>query len=255
MDSTPLVLLHPYPLDATFWAPMRRDVPNEWEVIAPNAPGFGGRVPRAGWQISDAADEIARIITRRSPTGRAHIMGLSLGGYLALALAARHPDRCARLILADTRADADSESTRAARAAAREALRSGGRASYVTGLLDGLLRPDAPASLISRVCTIIDRQPDDALINALVALAERPDRTSELARLRHPTLVCVGEFDAITPPALASSMAAAIPNSRLAIIPDAGHLSAIEAPQRLAEVVTHFLAQPARPAQPSPGIV
>ncbi len=244
MHTTPLVLLHPYPLDATFWAPMRRYLPSDLEVIAPNAPGFGGRAQRAGWQISDAADEVARIITRRSPTGRAHIMGLSLGGYLALALAARHPDLCARLILADTRADADSESTRAARAAAREALGSGARAGYVTGLLAGLVHPDAPASLISRVRTIIDRQPDDALINALVALAERPDRTPELARMTHPTLVCVGEGDILTPLALASAMATAMPNARLEVIPDAGHLSAIEAPQRVGQMVTQFLAHP-----------
>ncbi len=110
--TTPLVLLHPYPTDATFWSRFRNALGSARPIIAPDAPGFGDAEPQDGWSIASAAEAVAELIAMASPGGSADVMGLSMGGYTALALAVRHPERVTALILADTRAGADGPAAR-----------------------------------------------------------------------------------------------------------------------------------------------
>jgi pimeloyl-ACP methyl ester carboxylesterase len=85
--------------------------------------------------------------------------------------------------------------------------------------------------------------PAAGLIGALQAMAERPDRTELLPRIQVPTLVIVGEEDEVTPPEVARQMAEAIPNARLVVLPSAGHLANVEAPEAFNEAVRTFLGQ------------
>jgi 3-oxoadipate enol-lactonase len=239
--TTPLVLLHPYPADATFWDHFRAALGGDRTIIAPDAPGFGTADPRAGWTIAGAADDLAGLIARATPDGTADVMGLSMGGYLALALAVRHPERVARLILADTRAGADDPAVLRGRREAIAAVRSGRRTEYLAGLLPRLLADAADPDVRDALAACAARQPDAALIDALDALAGRPDRRAELADIARPTLVVVGTEDRVTPPAAARELAVGIVGARLIEIPAAGHLSALERPDRVAEAVGWFL--------------
>lgn len=237
----PLVLLHPYPADAGFWDPFRAALGGERPVLTPNAPGFGGANPQSGWTIADLADAVAEMITTASPDGTADVMGLSMGGYAALALAVRHPAVCHALVLADTRADGDDATARAGRAAGIAAVRDGNAAAYLDSLLPKLVAPDADAATLAALDAVARRQPPDALIGALIALEGRPDRRAELAGITAPALVIVGEADAVTPPHLARELAEGIPGARLAVVAGAGHLSALERPAEVAAEVRAFI--------------
>lgn len=236
-DRCPLVLLHPYPADAGFWDRLRAELGPNVPVIAPDAPGFGDAEPRPDWTIADLADDVARMIAVATPDGTADVLGLSMGGYVALALAARHPGRCRTLVLADTRADADDDAARSGRAAGIAAIRDGHTDTYLNALLPRLLAPDASADVRTALERIARRQSPDALVGALTALAGRPDRHADLAGIRVPTLVVVGSEDVVTPPAAAAALAAGIPGAVLAEIPGAGHLTALERPEAVAALV------------------
>jgi pimeloyl-ACP methyl ester carboxylesterase len=245
--STPLVLLHPYPTDATFWNRFRAALGDNRPVMAPDAPGFGTAPLHPGWSIASAADGVAELIAHLAPDGRADVMGLSMGGYTALALAARHPQRVAGLVLAGTRADADDDATRHARDDAIAALASGGRERYLSGLMGRLMAPSATADVRDEVAACAARQPSEALADALRALAGRPDRRAELAGVTIPTLVVVGTEDVVTPPAAAQELAAGIGGARLVEVPGAGHLSALERPGPVAALVAGFLDSRSEP--------
>jgi len=239
--AIPLVLLHPYPADATFWDRFRVAMDGGREIIAPEAPGFGAAAAQAGWSIASVADDVADLIAATTSAGRAWVMGLSMGGYVALALAARHPERVTGLILADTRADADDPATRQGRLDAISTVASGARETYLAGLLPRLVASSASADVRRELAACAARQPSDALMGALRALAERPDRRAELAGIGVPALVIVGTDDVVTPPSAARELAAGIAGARLIEVPGAGHLTALERPTDVAAAVTGFL--------------
>jgi 3-oxoadipate enol-lactonase len=233
----PLVLLHPYPADGTFWNRLRRELGGGGPVWTPEAPGFGSAPALDDWSIADAADGVAELIARGAPGGCADVMGLSMGGYVALALAVRHPTRCRTLILADTRGDGDDAAARQGRADGIAAIRDGHVDAYLDGLLPRLVTADATDEIRDELSRCARRQRPSALIGALTALAGRPDRRPDLAGIGVPTLVIVGRDDAVTPPPLARELAEAIPGARLAEVPGAGHLSALERPREVARLV------------------
>jgi pimeloyl-ACP methyl ester carboxylesterase len=233
----PLVVVHPFPLDSRFWAPMLDDLRWPARVFAPEFPGFGGEPQRPGWSIASAGEQLARLIDGRSPEGTAVVCGLSMGGYAALALAAHAPERIAGLVLADTRAEADTDQARAGRAAGIELIRSQGTGPFLDELLPRLMSPHAPSSITAEVRRIADEQPPEALIGALNALGERSNRVRALSSIRVPTRVVVGADDDVTPIEAAQTLVRGLGHAQLHVVPGAGHLSAIEAPHAFAAAV------------------
>src|SRR5262249_2303437 len=145
----------------------------------------------------DLADDLAALLDALG-VAAATVVGLSMGGYTALALAQRHPARLVALVLADTRAVADSPETRRAREEARALIESSRTGTYLERGLPRLLAPDAPPALLARVRALAETR-GERIIAGLAALRDRPDRTSELAAIRCPTLVIVGERDQVVP--------------------------------------------------------
>mgnify|MGYP003375826189 CR=1 FL=1 len=237
--GTALVLLHPFPFDASFWdgaigALTRAD------VCAYEAPGFGGRPVPIGWQIADWADDVADRIAATDARS-AVVCGLSMGGYAALALADRRPEVVAGLVLADTRAEADTPDARAGRDAGIARIEAGDYAGWADDLLGKVVSPTAADDVRGALRMQMRRQDAAAVCEALKALRDRPDRTGDLARVTVPTLVVVGADDAVTPPAAAATLHEGIPGARLEVLADAGHLSAAERPEAFAAVVDDFL--------------
>jgi pimeloyl-ACP methyl ester carboxylesterase len=202
-------------------------------ILAPEFPGFGGEPFRPGWSIADVGERLEALVEERSPDGTAVVCGLSMGGYAALALAIRAPERVAGLILADTRAEADTAEARAVRGAAIELIRAEGAGPFLDGLLPNLMSPDVPASIASTVRSIADDQPGETIIGALEALAGRPSRLPALASIATPTRVIVGADDGVTPLDASRVMVRALANAELHVLPGVGHFSAIEALRHL----------------------
>jgi pimeloyl-ACP methyl ester carboxylesterase len=159
---------------------------------------------------------------------RALVCGLSMGGYVALAMWRRQRDRVAGLVFANTKAGADDDAGRERRRALAERLRREGN-GFLVESPPPLLSADAPEELWARVRAMIAAQPADAIAAASLGMAERPDSTPDLAGINVPTLVITSSADTLIPPEATTPMAEQIKGARLSVIEGAGHLSNLEA--------------------------
>jgi pimeloyl-ACP methyl ester carboxylesterase len=240
--GTPLVLLHAFPFDRTMWQPQFQGLADIARVVAPDLPGFG-ESPPAPFTIEGAAGAISEFLAVLG-LPKAVICGLSMGGYVALALARKHAEKLAGLILADTRAGVDDSTTRANRTKSITVASEKGTAALFEGMLPRVLSEQTRATkpdVVARIKSIAAKQPAPSTASALAALRDRPDANSGLKAIAVPTLVLVGEFDAVTPPLSAANLAAQIRGSTLAHIPGAGHLSNLENHEAFNAAVRAFL--------------
>ena len=239
-----LVLLHAFPLDSSMWRHQVGALSDRCRVIAPDLPGFGGSAVSAGLTIDSAADVVAELLDHLGMNERVVVGGVSMGGYAALAFARLYPQRVRALVLADTQADPDDETARANRDKAIQLATDQGPAALIEQMLPKMLAPvttDTRPDVVQWVRDTAGRQRADGLVVAFKALRDRPDARPGLSHISFPTLVVVGEQDAITPPDKAHELAGGIPNARLVTIPDAGHLSNLENPVAFTNAVREFL--------------
>jgi pimeloyl-ACP methyl ester carboxylesterase len=242
-----LVLLHAFPLNATMWQAQLAAPPAGWRLIAPDFAGLGSSDDHEGLAASldDYAHDVLTLVDRLG-IGRVVVAGVSLGGYVALALARLAPDRLAGLVLIDTKAPADSPEARDGRGRMLELLENRGTGGVADEMLPKLLgdttRRERPA-LVELVRSAILTNDPEGVRRAIVRLRDRPDATPGLASIAVPTLVVVGEEDAVTPPAEAERLAQAIPGARLERIAAAGHLATLEQPEAFGRVLDDFLAR------------
>ncbi|HKB01168.1 MAG TPA: alpha/beta fold hydrolase [Gemmataceae bacterium] len=249
-----VALLHAFPLDSGMWGPQIGELATRYRVIAPDLPGFGGSAVSAGLTMDSIADVLAELLDHLGVNERIALAGVSMGGYAALAFARLYPQRLRALILADTKADADDEPGRANRDRLIQLATDRGPAAVLDQLLPKLLGPHTIAArpaTVQRVRALAGRQSTDGIVAALKALRDRPDAAPGLAHIAVPTLVVVGDQDAVTPPEKAMAMAAAIPNSQLVTVPDAGHLSNLENPDLFTAAVREFLDRLPEEGSPS----
>lgn len=225
---TALVLIHAYPLSGAMWEHERRALRDAADpIIAPSLPGFGGTaVPRGDASMDEYADSIVAAMDA-AKVERAAIAGLSMGGYVAFAMWRRHRHRIERLLLADTRAEADSDEARDKRLRLAALIRAHG----IEALLKTppqWLRQGSPHW--DPLLKSIRGQAPEAVAQGSIAMAHRPDSRPDLLTIDVPTAVVVGEEDTITPLETAQAMSDEIPGATLSIIPGAGHIANIEAP-------------------------
>jgi 3-oxoadipate enol-lactonase len=240
-----VLLVHAFPLGLAMWEPQAAWLADAYQVVRFDARGFGGSPPGDGLLTMERIADDAVAILDHVGLPSATVCGLSMGGYAAFALVRRHPERLRALVLADTRSGADSPEARATRAAQAERVRRDGAASIADAVLPKLLgatsHRDRP-ELVARVRQAIEANPQQGIADALAGLAARADSTPILREIRVPTLVMVGEEDAITPRAEAEALHRGIAGSRLAIVPQAGHLSNMENPGEFNRQLRSFLA-------------
>jgi 3-oxoadipate enol-lactonase len=241
----PLVLLHAFPLARVMWRPQVEALAADHRVLAPDLRGFGGTSLFDGPpSVERMADDVAGWLDALGVTEPVVLGGLSMGGYVALAFERRHAARLRGLILADTRAEADSAEAKANRDRLIAFARSHPTSEVVEQLVPKLVSEatwERRPEVVDEVRRIGSAQSANGIIAALEALRDRPDSTSGLGKIAVPTLVVVGAADALTPPALAQGMVAAIPDARLATIEWAGHLSNLEQPEAFNAAVRSFL--------------
>jgi 3-oxoadipate enol-lactonase len=242
MDRPPLVLLHPFPLDSRSWGPMLAALGDDggWRA-APDFPGLGTAAPEERPSIDGAADAVAAIVREEAPGGRGVLCGLSMGGYVALSVAARHPEVVRGLVLVSTRAEPDSEQGRADRDALARTVREEGLSAFLDAFLPRLHAEDAPAEARRASRAIAEEQDPEAVARALEALRDRGDRRPDLGRMDVPALVVSGEADGVTTPEVMRALAGALPDAELRTLPRLGHLCALEAPAAIAAEIDAFL--------------
>ncbi len=247
--GVPLVLLHAYPMHSSMWAAQRDGLAGHCRVITPDQRGFGESVPwpdTAEPDLDLIVDDVRDLLDRLE-LPRVVLGGLSMGGYVTLAFWRRHPDRVAGMLLADTKATADVSAAAADRRRIADAVEEAGNTDMVaTGTVPNLLgsttrwqRPE----VYERVADVARAQSPHAVAWAQRAMAARPDSVDLLPTVTVPSLVVVGEEDTLTPPSDAAVLADRIPGAQLWRIPAAGHLTALEAPDRFNTAVRSLLGR------------
>lgn len=242
-----VVLLHGFPLDRSMWSEQTRVLAQTHRVIVPDLRGHGASAEfEAPFTIDEMADDVIETLDALGVVDPVTLGGLSMGGYIALAAVLRQPARVRALMLMDTRAEGDSaDAAKARESLARQVESTGSTAAVVDGMIPKLFaastlerRPEVVAAIRS----VMEKLSPRSVAASLRALAIRPDRTAALATITVPTLVLVGSEDAITPPSAARTIATGIPGARLEIIPGAGHMAPLEAPEVCNPLILSFLA-------------
>ncbi len=245
-QGIPLLLIHGFPHDHTLWEPQLNGLHDVARVIAPDLRGFGlvEEVPHVMTMDDYAAD--LKALLDELGIEKAVIGGLSMGGYVALAFAARYPEAVQGLILCNTRAVGDNEQAREGRHATAQKALDEGMDGIAEGMLPKMISEKsalAHADLSMFVHNLMARQSPEAVAAAARGMAIRQDRTPMLSTIKVPTLVITGSADTLIPPAESEAMAAKIPGSELVVIPDVAHLSNLEDPEAFNRAVRHFLAR------------
>jgi pimeloyl-ACP methyl ester carboxylesterase len=215
--------------------------PRFYEPVLPALWRFGP-VTLADHRRDDSMAGIARRILSTAPT-RFALVGHSMGGYVALEVMRQAPERVAKLALLDTAARADT-AEQTERRRSQIALAAGGKMKAIVDLqFPNLVHPSRRADeALRRACDqMAEETGPQAFVRQQNAILGRPDSRPSLAAIRCPTLVLVGEQDAVTPLERSQEMAAAIPGARLVVVPECGHLCALEQPQRLTQELTRWL--------------
>lgn len=240
-----LVLLHAFPLSARLWEPQDALADAGWRVVMPQFRGFDCTTPDGAdvQSIDDYASDVADLM-QTLDLDRAVIGGLSLGGYVAFALYRQAPALFQALVLADTRAEADSPEARASRTRLIDVVRTRGAAAVADEMVPKLLGATSQSlrpELLERVRSLVVGNGPAAIEGALRAMMSRPDSTPLLPSITVPALVVVGDEDVLTPPALSTVIAARLPQAELVVLSQAGHLASLEQPEAFNAALLRFL--------------
>ena len=232
------VLLHGLGGSRIAWRPQLPALAASHRVIAWDGPGYGLSAPAAGPTFDAYSDRAAELIRTVSPDAPVDLVGMSFGGMIAQYTTFRFPELVRSLTLLCTSPafgldGTDPVAWRAARLAGLEEFGSPGAAA--PAILAALAGPHA-AHVVPEAVRAMERVPMDGLLNALATITTHDSRAI-LPRITVPTLVVVGADDDETPPSYAQAIVDLMPNARLAIIDDAGHLLNLEAPDQVNEVI------------------
>lgn len=246
-DGKPVLLVHAFPFNSRMWEPQIEALRERWRFIAPDLKGFGSSSAPddpAAYTMDYFADELAGLLDQLG-IDKVVLTGLSMGGYIAFAFLRRHAARISALVLADTRAEADPPEAVEKRTNQQRIVRENGTPALIEQLPAGLLggptlekKPD----VVQKVKELMDN-PAAGFIGGLEAMKKRPDSTPDLNRVKLPTLILVGENDGLTPVEAARKLHEHIGGSRLVVLPEAGHLSNLEAPEAFNGALAEFLTE------------
>ncbi len=223
-----IVLLHALPLDQRMWEPQREALPGH-DVVSPNLYGFGNSMDAWAKHVLEEVE------------GGFVACGASMGGYCALAIARRAPERLEGLVLAGSRIDADSEERRAARADTIALIRSRGPEGLWEDMRPKLFPEDAPPEVVERARRLALEQDPDGLVSAVEAIRDRPDSTEAVAALDVPVLVAIGDVDPFLSVEEAGAAAGVAGDGRLHVFAGTGHLPSMQRPDEFNRLLESFL--------------
>lgn len=243
-NGVPVLFIHAFPLNRTMWAPQVSAMVERCRCIAADLRGFGESVRQPPYSMAQYADDLAGLLEQLH-IPKVVLVGCSMGGYVSFEFWRRYRDRVRAMVLVDTRATADSEEAMQRRRQQIELVRAEGSTALANAQIASMVgkttREKQPDTY-DAVHRMMAQAPVDGIAGALEAMMKRPDSTADLAQIDVPTLVVVGDEDAITPLKDARAMHEQIPGGLLQVIAQAGHLSCLERPAAFNHVLTEFVS-------------
>jgi 3-oxoadipate enol-lactonase len=242
-SGLPIVFLHAFPLNRTMWTTQEQALSSQFRVITVDLRGHGeSDAPLWRYTLDQAADDVRALLDHLS-IRQAVLVGLSMGGYILFAFYRKFADRVKGLVLADTRAQADTAEGKDGRFQMAQVAYKKGPTAIADLMIPKLLSPASISSnpdLVRTVRAMIEGNQISGIAGDLMAMAERADSIPYLNQIACPTQIIVGELDQATPPSDAKLMADRIPGARLATIPGAAHLANLEQPEAFNQIVSSF---------------
>lgn len=238
-----VVLLHPFPLHHHFWDGVLDQLASRYRVFLPDLRAHGdseaGDGPVAMRKLADDLDRLCR----EFEVTRAIFAGVSIGGYALFEFWRRNTERVRALVLANTRAGAETADGRAARLTVAEKVLQEGTAGFIEELLPKLFskatltnRPD----IVDAARAMAKKMSPADIAAVQRGMADRSDSIPTIATINVPTLIIAGEDDSV-PLAEFELMHRNIAGSQLRIIGKAGHYAAVERPGEFGRLLRGFL--------------
>jgi pimeloyl-ACP methyl ester carboxylesterase len=243
-----VVLLHAFPCNRWMWdGQVEGLVDAGWRVMAPDLPGFGDSpLPAESPSLTAVVEVLVASLLERS-VDRCVLVGLSVGGYLIMEWLRRHPEMIAGVVLCDTKASADSSEASTGRLQMAAAIERDPRscASTLRERLLPVIVGETTKSSRPDVVEVVTKWMDAAEPASVAwyqrSMAARPDSIATLSEADVPALVLWGDEDAMAPRAEQEAMVDALRDARLSVIPQVGHLSAVENPLAVTPELAAFL--------------
>jgi 3-oxoadipate enol-lactonase len=229
------------------WEQQRQLAGDAAGFVAVDLPGFGNGpgLDSESFTMKLGARFVQHELEARG-IERCILCGLSMGGYIAFECWKYFPEKIAGMVLASTRPTPDTEEGRRARFANAEKIGRGEFEGFVEAQLEKLLsdatRRDRP-EIVDRARKLIYDSPQESAIAALLGMAERNDSTPLLPTIKVPVALIFGDQDTITTAEEGRKMATTIPDARLTVIQEAGHLCNMEKPQEFNEAVAEVMGR------------
>jgi len=239
-----IVLIHGYPFNRSLWADQVTALADRYRVLTLDLRGHGETEASVGTSTMKLMAQDVSALMDELRIDRAVVGGLSMGGYVALAFYQLFPHRVEKLLLADTRAQADTKEAKVTRAEQVEQILAEGMAGIVNAMLPKLLSPETVSKrpdIVKRLREMMMHTNPEGAAAALRGMAEREDQTERLSQISVPSLIVVGKEDPITPVADSEKMHDGIAGSQLVVIENASHVSNIEQPEQFNRALREFL--------------
>jgi 3-oxoadipate enol-lactonase len=237
--SDALVLLHSLGADASSWDRVLDALPADVLVLRPETPGHGA-APDVEAHGVPVWIEAIREQVRRSTVGRVHLVGVSMGGFQAIAYAATYPNEVSSIIVSDSFLCLSDEVVRARLDAIDELIGESGMSGYAAHYVDTTLTDSVPEEHRCRLRDAIAGIPAESFRKA-AASCFGADVRSLVDRVTCPTLVAIGDQDTKTPLQLSEQVSSALGQARIVIIPGSGHLPNLDAPEHFARIIEDFV--------------
>ena len=253
----PLLLIHGYPFDHTMWFSTIAALGAKAKVVAPDLPGFG-KTPVLE-NVEPSIDAYAKFLIDyldENMHETVAVAGMSMGGYIALALAEKYPDRICGLGLISTQAAADSPEAKQARKEMIHKIREHGPSVAAEAIIPKMFANEQTANIDLKTYPQegAEKAGREGLTWALEAMAARPDRTELISSVTCPVLIVHGSEDKIIPIAKARALAEKCQKPLLFEIHNAGHATPLEAPDQVATALARFIktSKESLPPEPNP---
>ena len=245
-DGPAVVLLHAFPMNHHLWRPVAERLATRYRVVLPDLRGMGeSGVGEGPATMEKHATDLLRVC-EAAGVRKAVFAGVSLGGYVLFEFWRRCRERVSALILADTRAPADTEPVRVSRLQAAEQVEKQGPAGYLETFLPKLIGPTTQSNrpdLVGEMKRMAATSTAAGIAAVQRGMAGRPDSVSTLRTIDVPTLLLFGDEDTASPVAEGELMQREIAGSRLYSIPHAGHLAIFEQSAAAHDLIRRFLEE------------
>jgi pimeloyl-ACP methyl ester carboxylesterase len=240
--GNPVIFLHGFPMHHGVWDDFGDRFKNSNTVITPDLPGFGkSPVLPPGFSLAQVAEQLIQLVLDEA-LNNCVLIGHSLGGYVALAMAEKRPDLFAGMGLFHSTAYADSADKKQSRNKAIEFVNKNGAKAFATNFITPLFA-DPNDAAIEKVKKIAAESSESAVIGYTLAMRDRPDQTKTLKSFKKPTLFLAGDKDPGIPVESIHKQAAVCQNPEIHVLSNVAHMAMFERPEEAATKISTFLSK------------